>query len=204
MKETSKLSSKKQNTPSPTSGRSNVQAGGRSFIAPTFVPRDSSSGKSFASCRRELITPAKPSSGSIKATHVRKSSKSKFDIDDADPNFLDRLVLEVGARDSSCGKSFSNSRRESIAPVKPCKGTDIRKSSRSKFDIDDADPNFLDRVVLEVGARDFDEDKNPTPECFEEKFEENPSPPIVSNPQSGKIPPLSIVTRWKLNAFVLL
>ncbi|KNA03739.1 hypothetical protein SOVF_206220 isoform B [Spinacia oleracea] len=186
LKETSKLSSKKHNTPNATSGKSNGQAGGRSFITPTFVPRDSSSGKSFSNSRRESITPAKPGSvGSIKATYTRQSSKSKYDVDAADPNFLDRFVLEVGTRDSSGGKCFANSRRESIAPSKP---TLTRKSSRTKFDIDDADPNFLDRLVLEVGAKDLDGDKNPTPESFEEKFEEKPSPPIVSDPQSGGEP----------------
>uniref|UniRef100_A0A803LLA4 Katanin p80 WD40 repeat-containing subunit B1 homolog n=1 Tax=Chenopodium quinoa TaxID=63459 RepID=A0A803LLA4_CHEQI len=185
VKETTKLSSKKQSTPSATSGKSNVQAGGRSFVTPTFVPRDSSGGKSFSNSRRESITPAKPGSGgSIKALHVRKSSRSKFDVDAGDPNFLDRHVLDMGARDSSGGRSFANSRRESMTPAKPGQATHIKKSSSSKYDIDNADPTFLDRPVLGVGARDLCEDRNPTPENFEEQFEENPSTPIDNNLQS--------------------
>uniref|UniRef100_A0A803LPQ0 Katanin p80 WD40 repeat-containing subunit B1 homolog n=1 Tax=Chenopodium quinoa TaxID=63459 RepID=A0A803LPQ0_CHEQI len=185
VKETPKLSSKKQSTPTATSGKSNVQAGGRSFVAPTFVPRDSSGGKSFSNSRRESITPAKPvSGGSIKALHIRKSSRSKFDVDAADPNFLDRHVLEMGARDSSGGKSLANSRRESMTPAKPGQATHIKKSSISKYDIDNADPTFLDRPVLGVGSRDLHEDRNPTPENFEEQFEENPSTPIHTNLQS--------------------
>lgn len=182
LKETSKLSSKKQNTPIATSGKSNAQVGGRSFIVPSFVPRDSSGGKSFANSRRESITPTMPvSGGSIKATNIRKSSKSEFDKDDADPNFLDRLVLEVRARDSSGVKSFANSRRESTISPKPGKATHIKKSTKSKFDIEDAVPSFLDRLVLEEGAGELEENKNPTPESFEENFEERPSP-IISNP----------------------
>ncbi|KAL2932128.1 Katanin p80 WD40 repeat-containing subunit B1-like protein [Bienertia sinuspersici] len=130
LKQSSRSSSKKQNTPSAPSGKSNGQAGNRSFTVPSFVPRESSGGKAFSSSRRESITPLKHGSvGSIKATHIKKSSKGKFDVDDADQNFLDRLVQEAGARES-------------------------------------------------------DEDKIPTPESVEEKFEEKKAPPPASNPRS--------------------
>ncbi|KMS96764.1 hypothetical protein BVRB_8g199500 isoform A [Beta vulgaris subsp. vulgaris] len=187
-KETRKLSSKKQNVPGATSGKSNVHTGGRSFIVPSFVPRESSGGKSFANPRRESIAPTRPGSGgSIKSTQMRKSSRSKSDTEDADLNFLDMLVQEVGARDNSGGKIFANSRRESITTAKPASGESIkarhvRKSSKSMFDIDELNTNCLYRPVLEAGARESEEDKNPTPESAE-KFEKKPSPPI-SNPQS--------------------
>lgn len=198
-KETRKLSSKKQNVPGATSGKSNVHTGGRSFIVPSFVPRESSGGKSFANPRRESIAPTRPGSGgSIKSTQMRKSSRSKSDTEDADLNFLDMLVQEVGARDNSGGKIFANSRRESITTAKPASGESIkarhvRKSSKSMFDIDELNTNCLYRPVLEAGARESEEDKNPTPESAE-KFEKKPSPPI-SNPQSGKILPLPIPNR---------
>ncbi|XP_057544179.1 katanin p80 WD40 repeat-containing subunit B1 homolog KTN80.2-like isoform X2 [Amaranthus tricolor] len=186
LKDTSKLSSKKQNTPNATTGTS-TRTSGRSFVVPTFVPRESSGGKSLTNSRRESITPAKSGAGgSFKATHIRKSSKSKFNVDDPEPNFVDRLVLETGATDSSDGKSFANCRRESIISVRPGSGGSIkatltRNSSKSKFDIDDVKSNFLDRLVLEV--EESDENKNHSPASIEEQLE-NPSPPMILNPES--------------------
>ncbi|KNA02721.1 hypothetical protein SOVF_216000 [Spinacia oleracea] len=50
-----------------------------------------------------------------------------------------------------------------MAPLKPSQATLTRKSARTKFVIDNADPNFVVRLVLEVGAKDLDGDKIPTP-----------------------------------------
>ncbi|XP_057537542.1 katanin p80 WD40 repeat-containing subunit B1 homolog KTN80.2-like isoform X2 [Amaranthus tricolor] len=186
-KDTCKLSSKKHNTPTATSRKSNAQTGGRSFVVPTFVPRDSSGGKRFFNSSSNSITPAKPGTGiPFKVSNARKSSKSKFDVDEAEPNFVDRVVQEVGARDSSGGKSFVNPRRESVIPESPgcggsTKATHTRKLSQCKFDSDGIHSDFLDRLVLEVEARESGEDKNPSPESIEEKS----SSPSFFKPQSA-------------------
>lgn len=195
------MSSKKQNTPNATTGKSNIRTGGRSFVVPTFVPRESSGGKSLINSRRESITPAKSGAGgSIKVTHLKKSSKSKFNVDDPEPNFVDRLVLEAGATDNSDGKSFANCRRESIIPGSggSIKATLMRNSSKSKYDIDDVKSSFLDRLVLEV--EESDENKN-HPASIEEQLE-NPSAPMFSNTESGKISPLPIVVIFLLQILI--
>lgn len=197
-KDTYKLSSKKKNTPTATSRKFNAQTGGRSFVVPAFVPRDSSGGKGFSNSS-ESITPDKPGTGiPFKVSNARKSSKSKFDADEAEPNFVDRVVLEVGVRDNSGGKSFVNPRRESVIPEIPgCGGpieaTHRRNLSQCKIDRDDIHSDFLDRLVLEVEARESGKDKNLSPESIEEKS----SSPSFFKPQSGRISSLSVVARWR-------
>lgn len=98
-KETSRLSARKQNASIATPAKSNAQA--RSFVVPSFVPRESSGGKNFSSSRRESLTRAAPGTAmsSIKAMHMRRASSCKYEVGVADVNSFDRLLAEAGAKE---------------------------------------------------------------------------------------------------------
>lgn len=99
-KENSRLSARKQNASSiSTPAKSNAQA--RSFVVPSFVPRENSGSKSFSSSRRESLAPSTtPASGmSIKAAHMRRASSCKYEVGNGDVNSFDRFVADVGAKE---------------------------------------------------------------------------------------------------------
>ncbi|XP_074269920.1 katanin p80 WD40 repeat-containing subunit B1 homolog KTN80.1-like isoform X2 [Silene latifolia] len=101
-RETSKASAGKQSTPIATSGKPNGPPGGRSFYVPSFIPRESSSGKSSANLRRESLTPATAragTGGSVKATNTSSKSNSRFDVHVADQKSSDRPLADVGFKD---------------------------------------------------------------------------------------------------------
>ncbi|KAL9236752.1 hypothetical protein vseg_011386 [Gypsophila vaccaria] len=99
-KETSKSSARKLSTPTATPGKSNGSAGGRSFFVPSFVPRESSSGKSSVNSRRESFTPARSETAvPVKATCIRSKSSSRFDVDMTDSKSFDKLIAEVGVKE---------------------------------------------------------------------------------------------------------
>lgn len=97
-KESSRLSARKQNASIATPAKSNAQA--RSFVVPSFVPRESSGGKNFSGSRRESLTHATPGTAmsSIKPMNMRRASSCKYEVGVADVNSFDRLVAEAGAK----------------------------------------------------------------------------------------------------------
>ena len=102
-------------------------------------------------------------------------------------------------RESSGGKNFSSSRRESLTPATPgtamssIKATQMRRASSCKYEVGVADVNSFDRLVAEAGAAALVEDKNSTSRSVE-KSETNPSPARSPDLLNSKLSPLPVIS----------
>lgn len=126
-KEITALASQKQNSAVGVHAKTNVSANAKSFIVPTVIPRDCPDAKDLAGSRRESLASVRAGTGTVKPSHIRRLSNTKFDMEKMspaldsgswgsittavdskkDPNFNSSLVCKNNVKESSEEKDLS-------------------------------------------------------------------------------------------------
>ncbi|KAL3522217.1 hypothetical protein ACH5RR_015051 [Cinchona calisaya] len=126
-KEITSLASQKQGSAVGIHAKTNASANAKSFIVPTVIPRECPDAKDSACSRRESFASVRVSIGTLKPSHIRRLSNTKFDMEKMstalesgslgsmttavdpkkDPNFNIRLVCNNNVEESSEEKDLS-------------------------------------------------------------------------------------------------
>lgn len=121
------LGSQKQRSAVRVHAKTNVSGDAKSFIVPTVIPRERPDAKDKSGSRRESFASSRAVTGTLKPSHIRRSSKTKFDMEKIstglesrslgsmttavepkmEPNFNSKLVCNNNVKEFSEGEDLS-------------------------------------------------------------------------------------------------
>nr|XP_027111721.1 katanin p80 WD40 repeat-containing subunit B1 homolog isoform X3 [Coffea arabica] len=126
-KEITTLASQKQGSAVRVHAKTNVSGDAKSFIVPIVIPREYPSAKDKAGSRRESFASSRAITGTLKPSHIRRSSNTKSDMEKistgletmslgsmttavetkTEPNFNSKLVCNNNVKEFSEGEDLS-------------------------------------------------------------------------------------------------